>query len=53
MKYLIIAIIILAILIITVAVLGFIYCAGQLNKRFDETFIDTEWEKEFEEQEWD
>lgn len=52
MKYLITAIIILAILIITVPVLGFFYCAGQLNEKWDSSFIEREWEKEFEEQEW-
>lgn len=47
MKYLITSIIILAILIIAVAVVGFFYCAGQLNEKWDKSFIDREWETEF------
>ena len=46
MKYLIIG-------VVAVWILRFFYCAGQLNKKWDDSFIDREWEKEFEEQEWD
>ena len=41
-----------ALLLFAGFVLGFFYCVGQINKKWDEFFIDTEWEKEFEEQEW-
>ena len=48
MKYLIIGAI-----AVTGIYLLFNYGAGQLNKKWDDSFIDREWEKEFEEQEWD